>query len=85
MKTNTFSDGGFRFRVLDADYDFCRAKSIRYKYNKQNWQRALEYKERNEHDFTYADYDCTGSTRLRLDVKRKGKHMFVWYWWSKDV
>lgn len=84
-KKYDFVDGGFRFRIVYEDYGYCRAKSLRYKYNWQNWQRALNYKANNEHDFCYAEYDCTGSTQLTIDVKRKGRYMFVYFCWSKDV
>ena len=80
---------GIKFRVLDEDYDFCRSKSVPYKLNKHNLQRALEYKGDMEHDFTYADYDCTGSTQVRIEVKikklKKRKYIYVYHYWDKDV
>ena len=80
-----FTLGGFRFRVLDEDYDYCHAKSVRYKFHKNTWKRALAFKEQHEHDFWRCEYDCTGSTQVRIKLKRKGKYMFVYYHWSKDV
>ena len=85
-KNYDFVDYGFKFRVIDSDYDFIHAKSLPYKYNRNNWQRALKYKEENEHDFCYDERDCTGSTcvRIELKVKRNGV-LYVYYYWNKDV
>jgi len=80
-----FLDGGFKFRYIDGDYDYCHAKSVRYKYHKNTWRQAMQYKADNEHDFAYAEHDCTGSTQVRIDVKRKGKYMYIYFHWYKDV
>lgn len=83
-KNYDFADGGFKFRVKESDYDYCRAKSLRYKYNPQNWERAMRLTDHN-HDFDYREYDCTGSTRVEYYAKRKGRYMYVYYNWDKDV
>ena len=85
IKDYDFLLAGFKMRVYDDDYDHLYAMSKRYKYNKQNWERALNYKYENEHDFIYTDYDCNGSTRVEITVKRKGKYMRIHYYWNKDV
>ena len=77
--------GGFRFRVLDEDYDFIYAKSLRYKYNESNWRRAMDFKYNNEQDFIYSEYDCNGSVRVEIDVRRKGRYMYIYYRWDKNV
>lgn len=85
MKQEKISIGGFRFRILCEDYDYMYAKSIRYKYNKSNWRNAMNFKYNNEQDFMYDERDCTGSTRVEIDVHRKGRYMYVYYRWCLDV
>lgn len=85
MKQEKISISGFRFRILDEDYDYMYAKSLRYKYNKNNWRNAMNFKYNNEHDFMRDERDCTGSTCVKIDVRRKGRYMFIWYRWDKDV
>ena len=72
--------GGFRFRYIDGDYDYSILKSLPYKFNKNNWNRALRFKSENEQDFAYREYDCTGSTQVRIQLKRKQNNTFVIYY-----
>ena len=77
---------GFRFKVIAEDYDYMYAKSVRYKYNKKNMQRALDFKFHNEQDFVYREYDCTGSTRVRIDIHvKKKRYIVINYKCNKDV
>lgn len=88
MKTKQawdFKIDGFKFKVIDEDYDFCNAMSIIYKYTKRTWKRALEMKEDNERDYVLTEYDCSGSTEVRIKVRRHGNHIRIYYYWSKDV
>lgn len=71
---------GFRFKYIDGDYDYSILKSLPYKLNKNNWNRALRFKNENERDFTLCEYDCTGSTQVRIQLKRKQNNTFVIYY-----
>lgn len=77
--------GGFRMRVLDEDYDYCYLKSVKYRNNRQNYEKMLAIKKDREHDFVNTDYDCNGSTRERLEIARKGRYIYLKYYWSKNV
>ena len=88
MKTKKkydFREGGIKFRVLEEDYDYCYAKSVKYKFTRAFYEQVMKFKENNEHDYAYCEYDCTGSSRVRIDVKRKGKFMWIYYYYSLDV
>lgn len=81
-----FTLGGFKFKVIDEDYDFCRAKSIPYKKNKCNLERAFKFKGETEHNFLYDERDCTGTTRETVNIKlKKGGYFIIYYNWFKDV
>ena len=85
MKSD-FTLGGFRFKVTDQDYDYLKAKSVPYKANKNNVQRAFKFKYETEHDFCYDERDCTGSTCEEVNIRfKKGGYITVYYYWSKDV
>lgn len=81
----SFTQGGFKFRVIEGDYDYYIAKSFRYKYNKNNWRRAERLKENNEHDFIYTEYDCNGSSCARIKLVRKRNYMWVYYYCYYDL
>lgn len=84
MKSD-FSEGGFKFRYVDGDYDYAVLKSKKYKRTKKNLMRAKWYKRNFEHDFTYSDYDCTGSTSVRIEIKLSKDYIVVYRYWDKDV
>lgn len=71
---------GFRFKCIDGDRDYSILKSLPYKFNKNNWNRALRLKAEKEHGFAYCEYDCTGSTRVQVKLKRKKNNTFVVYY-----
>lgn len=76
---------GFKFRILDCDYDFTNAKSINYKYSKRLWERAMNFKEAYSCDFNYCEFDCTGSRQIRIKVYRKRSKMYIRYHEIIDV
>lgn len=80
-----FKIGGFKFICIDEDYDFVRAKSIIYKYTKRTWERAMQFKYDRQKDFAWTEYDCNGSTEVRIKVKRHGNHIRIYYNETKDV
>ena len=84
-KNYDFIEGGFKFRVIDEDYGYCKAKTKRYKYCKETWNMALRYKETNEHGFSCNEHDCCGGTEIRIKLVRKGKYMYVYRTWCKDI
>jgi hypothetical protein len=77
--------GGLRLRFIDGDYDWCRLKSLRYRYTKKLYERMLQIKNEHEQDYIRCEYDCTGSTQVRISIKRKGRYLFMYYYESKDV
>lgn len=85
IKSGGTYEGGFRFRYIDGDEDWCILKSVKYRYSRQLYERAMRFKGENEHDYSYCEYDCTGSSQVRIRVKRKGRYIFIWYRWSIDV
>ena len=78
--------GGFKFMADEEqfDWDIIDAKSILYKYTKHMWQRAMQFKYDNERDYMRTEYDCNGSTCVRIKVKRKGSHFRIYYHESRD-
>ena len=84
MKSD-FTEGGFKFRYVDGDYDYAIHKSVKYKRTKKNLMRARWYKANFEHDYTYGDYDCSGSTHVRIEIKIGKDYILVYRYWSKDV
>lgn len=78
-------EGGLRFRCIEDDYDYCLLKSVKYKYSRQLYERMMQYKVENEHDYTRCEHDCTSSTRWRITIKRKGRFLFMWIYKSIDV
>lgn len=78
-------EGGLRFRCIDGDYDYAVLKSVKYKYSRQLYERMMRFKHDNCRDYDRCEYDCTGSCQVRIKVKRKGRHLFMWYYWSLDV
>lgn len=78
-------EGGFRFRYIDGDYDYAILKSARYKYSRQLYGQMMRFKGENEHDYSRREFDCTGSSRIRITVKRKGRYLFMWFHHSLDV
>ena len=88
MKSNgnfVLTEGGFKFRYVDSDYDYSVLKSKKYKRTKKNLMRAKWYKENFEHDFDYAEYDCTGSTSVSIEIKIGKNYIVVYRHWGKDV
>lgn len=82
-----FIRGGFPFRVTDEDalyWDTVIAKSI-IKYTKRAFERAIMFKGDYEQDYDRREYDCTGSTQVRIKVKRRRSHIIINYRESKDV
>ena len=80
-----FVEGGFKFRYINGDYDFAVHKSARYKKTKNNMMRAKWYKANFEHDYIYGEYDCSGSTKVRIEIKTGKDYILVYRYWSKDV
>ena len=82
-----FMRGGFKFRITDEDalyWDILEGKCI-CKYTKRTWYRALEFKADYSCDYSHCEYDCTGSTEVRIKVHRKHSHIIIYYRESKDV
>lgn len=82
-----FVRGGFKFRITDEDelyWDILEGKCI-VKYTKRTWWRALEFQGDYSCDYARCEYDCTGSTEVRIKVRRKGSHIIIYYRESKDV
>lgn len=76
---------GLRFRFVDGDYDYCYLKSVRYRYSRQMYLRMLQIKYENQCDYDRCEYDCTGSTQIRIRIKRtKDNHLIMYYHESKD-
>ena len=84
-RKSDYSEGGFRFRYVDGDYDYAVHKSVKYKRTKKNLKRAKWYKETYEHDYSYGDYDCTGSTRIDIEIKVGKDYIIVYRYWGMDV
>lgn len=85
MKSD-LTEGGFKFRYVDGDYDWAKHKSIKYKRTKKNIQRAKWYKENYEYGFTFYDErDCTGSTSVRIEIKIHKDYIVVYRYLDKDV
>lgn len=80
-----FIAGGFRFRVIDSDYDYAYSKSVRYRANKHNIKRALEFIYNYSQDYVRDERDCSGSWEVRIRIKRKGAYMWVQIYENKDV
>ena len=85
MEEIWFKVGGFQFISTDYDYDYIRAKSIWYKAKKHTLARAWQFKYNNEREYDHCEYDCTGSTEVRIKIKRRGNHFRIIYNESKDV
>ena len=85
MEEVWFKKEGFQFVSADYDYDYVRAKSIWYKARKHVLEKALQFKYDNERDYTRCEYDCTGSTAIRIDIERRGNHFRIIYNESLDV
>ena len=85
IKSGGCYEGGFRFRYIDGDEDWAVLKSVKYKYSRQLYEQMMRFKYDNEHDYDRCEYDCTGSSRVRITVKRKGRFLYMWYHWSLDV
>lgn len=85
MKEIWFKVGGFQFVSTDYDCDYIRAKSVWYKAKKRNIKRAYDFKYENERGYTCTDYDCNGSTEVRIKIQRRGNHFRIIYNESKDV
>ena len=77
--------GGFRFKCIDGDYDYVVLKSVRYKYSRQLYEQMMKFKLDNEHDYSRCEYDCTGSSCVRIKVRKRGRYLYMWYYWSLDV
>ena len=80
-----FKVGGFQFISTDYDYDYIRAKSIWYKAKKRNLERAWQFKYDYQQEFDHCEYDCTGSTEVRIKIQRRGNHFRIIYNETKDV
>lgn len=76
---------GIRMRWIDGDYDWVHLKSVKYKYSKEMHERMRKIKEDNEHGYTCSDFDCNGSSCVRIKIRRKGRHIFMSYYKSIDV
>ena len=86
MKKWDFIRGGFKFRITDEDalyWDIVKADCI-CKYSKHTMERALLFKNEYERDYTQCEYDCTGTTQIRIRVLRKGSRIIIKYHESKD-
>lgn len=82
-----FKRGGFKFRCTDEDalyWDILEGKCI-IKYTKRTWQRALEFKEEWSQDYILCEFDCTGSSEIRVKVRRKRSHIIIYFRESKDI
>lgn len=87
MKDYDFIRGGFRFRITDEDalcWDILEGKCI-VKYTKHAWWKALEFKGDYQQDYTRCEYDCTGSTEVRISVRRKKSRIIIKYRESRDI
>ena len=80
-----FNAGGFLFISTDYDYDYIWAKSVWYKAKKHMLEKAWKFKYENQQDFDYREYDCTGSTQVRIKIQRRGNHFRIIYNETKDV
>ena len=85
MEEIWFKEGGFQFISTDYDYDYIRAKSIWYKSTKHLLEKAWAFKYDNERDYDRCEYDCTGSTEVRIKIQRRGNHFRIILNESKDV
>jgi|GEM_PF-4974769 len=85
LENNGIYEFGLKFRFIDGDYDWSIVKSIKYKYSEKLYQYMLKCKYEHECDFTRCEYDCTGSTQVRIKVRRKGRYLYMWIHTSKDV
>lgn len=77
MEEVWFKIDGFRFTLTDYDYDYIRAKSIWYKATKHMLEKAWIFKNEYQCDFGYIEYDCTGSTEIRIKIQRRGNHFRI--------
>lgn len=87
MATNNYDFilHGFKFRVITSDYDYCKSKSFKYRATKTNIKNAQYLKLCEEKDFVYAEYDCTGSTKVSIDIEIKDGYITIYHTWLKDV
>jgi hypothetical protein len=85
MEEVWFKIDGFTFMSTDYDYDYVRAKSIWYKAKKHVLEKAMKFKEEHQRGYDYREYDCTGSTEIRIKIQRRGNHFRIIYNESKDV
>ena len=84
MAKYDYIECGFRFHVIDSDYDYMYARA-RCANTEANWERALQYQADNEQDFTYDERDCSGSVEVRIELRRTKSYIFIEYRWNKDV
>ena len=85
MEEIWFKIDEFTFISTDYDYDYIRAKSIWYKATKHMLEKAWNFKHENQCGYDYREYDCTGSTEIRIKIQRRGNHFRIIYNESKDV
>lgn len=64
-----FVRNGLNFFIEEADIDFYTAVCAK-PYTKENWQKAMAFKNENERDFTHDERDCSGSSSVRIRVSR---------------
>lgn len=57
--------------VIDEDYDYWHIKTRPIKATKQNIELLKTYAKEHATDYTYCEYDCTGSVKRSYRVKIK--------------
>lgn len=81
--------GGFKFILIDGDYDWAKLVSKKYKYSKQMLYKMQQFKYDYQQDFIRTEYDCNGSTQVRINIKtvrkRNRKFLKLKYYECKDV
>lgn len=73
MKNTVFINKSLilRIRVFNGDYNWSEIVTKDIKDTEQNYNALLQYKEENESDYDLREYDCTGSVRRRIKIKRR--------------